>query len=111
MERVNEKDKEYRRGGSGPKYLMRGPILEWGIIRLEPGETMGVHGHKEVEEVFFFFEGAPKIIVNDVEFQTVQGDAFRLEPREKHDVVNNTDSAVRFIFVKCPYLPDDKISY
>jgi len=35
MEKVNENEKEYRKGNkSGPKYLMRGPKLEWGIIRL-----------------------------------------------------------------------------
>jgi len=111
MEKVNESEREYRRGTSGPKYLMRGPRLEWGIIRLEPGETMGAHGHNEVEEIFFFFDGEPKILINDREYRTKEGDAFRIEAREKHDIVNDTNSAVRIIFIKCPYLPEDKISY
>ena len=35
---VNENDKEYRFGDSGPKYLMRGPNVDFGIVRLKPGE-------------------------------------------------------------------------
>lgn len=111
MEKINENELEYRKGKSGPKYLIRGPKLEWGIIRLEPGETMGAHGHNEVEEIFYFFEGEPKILVNDKEFQTKSGDVFRLEAKEKHDIVNATNSPVRVIFIKCPYLRDDKITY
>jgi len=112
MEKVNENEKEYRKGNkSGPKYLMRGPKLEWGIIRLEPGEAMGAHGHNEVEEVFYFFEGEPKILVNDKEHRVKQGDVFRLEAKEKHDIVNDTSAPVRYIFIKCPFLPEDKITY
>ena len=72
---------------------------------------MGVHGHREVEETFFFFRGAPKMIVNDAPYQTSEGDAYRLEPGEKHDIVNDTDSVVDVVFIKVPYLPEDKISY
>lgn len=110
MEVVSEPQKEYRKGDSGPKYMMRGPKHEWGIIRLKPGEKMGVHGHREVEETFFFCEGSPKIYVNDAEYQTKEGDAYRLEPLEKHDIVNDTDRPVRIIFIKCPYLPEDKVT-
>ena len=39
------------------------------------------------------------------------GDAFRLEPLEKHDIVNDTQEEVKLIFIKTPYLPEDKITY
>ena len=54
MERVNEKEKEFRFGDSGPKYLFRGPKHEWGIVVLKPGQTLGAHYHNEVEETFTF---------------------------------------------------------
>ena len=111
MERANENEKTFRKGDSGPKYLMRGPKIDWGVIALNPGEKMGVHGHNEVEETFFFIQGAPKIIIDDVSYDVKEGDAFRLEPLEKHDIHNDTDSPVKFVFIKCPYLPDDKITY
>ena len=111
MERVNESKMTFRNGDSGVKYLFRGPKLDWGIIVLKPGEMMGCHGHNEVEEMFYFLEGTPKMIVNDVPYETKVGDAFRIDPLEKHDVYNDTDSPVKFVFIKCPYLPDDKITY
>ena len=111
MERANESEKTFRKGDSGPKYLMRGPKIDWGVIALNPGEKMGVHGHNAVEETFFFIQGAPKIIIDDVSYDVKEGDAFRLEPLEKHDIHNDTDSPVKFVFIKCPYLPDDKITY
>lgn len=110
MQRVNEKGQAYRKGDSGPKYLMRGPRIEWGVIRLKPGEEMGRHGHREVEETFYFFDGAPAIVVDGVSHRTREGDAFRLDPGEMHNIVNDTTDAVRVLFIKTPYLPDDKIA-
>lgn len=110
MQRVNEKEQAYRHRDSGPKYLMRGPRFEWGIIRLKPGEELGRHGHREVEETFYFFEGAPTIVVDGTPHQVREGDVFRLEPGERHDIVNDTPEAVRLIFIKTPYLPGDKMA-
>jgi mannose-6-phosphate isomerase-like protein (cupin superfamily) len=105
MERINESEKTFRKGDSGPKYIFRGPKFEWGILVLKPGEKMGCHGHNEV------LEGTPKMVVDDVPYEVKVGDAFRIEPLEKHDIYNDTDSNAKFVFIKCPYLPDDKIAY
>jgi hypothetical protein len=35
---------------------------------------------------------------------------FRLEPGERHDIVNDTPAPIRVIFIKTPYLPEDKIN-
>jgi len=110
MERANEHDLEFRHGDHGPKYLFRGPRHEWGIILLRPGDTLGAHGHREVEETFFFESGAPKMIVNRVEHRVRSGDVFRLEPGEAHDIVNDAAGPARIIFIKCPYLPEDKVA-
>jgi len=110
MERANEKQSEYRKGDSGPKYIMRGPRIEWGIIRLKPGEEMGAHGHREVEETFFFFDGEPTLIVDGKNHEVGEGDAFRLDPGEMHNIINDTGRAVRVIFIKTPFLPEDKIA-
>jgi mannose-6-phosphate isomerase-like protein (cupin superfamily) len=111
MHRVNEKECKFRVGDWGVKYILRGPRIDWGIILLKSGKTMGAHGHKEVEETFYFIKGSPKILVNDVEYRVKEGDAFRLEPLEKHDIVNDTQEEVKLIFIKTPYLPEDKITY
>lgn len=110
MERVNEKEKQYRQGDHGPKYLFRGPNIEWGIISFKPGQSLGAHYHEKVEETFFFLEGRPQILVNEKPYRVEEGDAFRLSPLERHDIVNDTSSAIKVLFIKAPYLPEDKIA-
>jgi len=85
MERVNEHECEFRFGDHGPKYLLRGPRLEWGIIRFQSGQALGAHKHEEVEETFYFEEGTPLMVVNGEEYRVVAGDVFRLEPGESHN--------------------------
>ena len=111
MERVNENNKEYRKGDSGPKYLFIGPRMDWGILKLKSGESLGNHFHNQVEETFFFPTGDGLIMmINDNEYQVKDGDAFRIEPGEKHNILNNTKNDYKIIFIKNPSLPEDKIS-
>ena len=110
MQRVNEKDLSYRQGDSGPKYLFRGPWYEWGLIRLLQGQSLGPHYHERVEETFYFWKGTPLMAVEGTEHRVAQGDAFRLEAKERHDIRNDTKEAVDLIFIKAPYLPEDKVS-
>jgi len=110
MERVNANDLEYRKGDSGPKYLFRGPNIDWGLIRFLPGETLGLHMHEEVEETFYFTSGAGVMVVNDLNYDIQPGEGFRIEPGETHDIVNNTDQPLDGIFIKSSYRPDDKVS-
>jgi len=110
MQKVNEADLEFRGGDSGVKYLMRGPNIDWGIILLKPGERLNPHYHEQVEETFYFAQGAGTIIVNGVTYRAVQGDAYRLEPLERHEVVNDTDAPTKLVFIKHLYLPQDKVT-
>jgi len=110
MERVNESESVYRGGESGVKYLLRGPKIDWGVILLLPGERLGAHYHNEVEETFFFIQGGGKVYVNEVEYEAKVGDAFRMEPPEHHDILNDTGEPTKMVFIKCPYLPEDKVS-
>ena len=110
MERVNEREREVRHGDHGPKYIFRGPRHEWGIIVLKPGGELGAHKHQQVEETFFFLEGSAQMIVDDQSFRAEPGDAFRIEPGEAHNIVNDGNEPVKLIFIKCPYIPDDKIA-
>jgi quercetin dioxygenase-like cupin family protein len=109
MERVNENDFEFRHGDSGPKYLFRGPKLEWGIIVFKPGQEMGPHKHAEVEETFYFETGTPTMVVDDESHRVKPGDAFKLEAGEAHNIINDGDTETRIVFIKCPYLPKDKV--
>ena len=109
MERVNENDLSYRNGDSGVKYFMRGPKIDWGVWRFLSGESLGDHYHNEVEETFYFVKGAPKMIVNGEAFRIKPGDVVRLDPHDRHDIINDTDDACEGVFIKSVYAPDDKV--
>jgi len=110
MEKVSESDREYRGGDSGVKYLFRGPKIDWGVILLHPGQSMGAHYHNELEETFYVVEGQAAFYVDGVRHDLVVGDAMRLQPPERHDVVNEGQGPLKLVFIKCPYLPHDKVS-
>ncbi len=111
MKRVHEKDIEYRKKTSGVKYLMRGPSIDWGIILLKPGEYMGgkPHGHKYIDETFYFVEGDGVMIVDGKEYPAPEGSVFLVEPGEMHDIRNDSSKDIKIIFIKGEYRPDDKI--
>ena len=109
MERTNERGQTWRKGNSGVKYMGRGPRVDWGIVKFQPGDELGAHYHKAVEETFYFPAGSPKMIVQGTEYRVDAGDAFRVEPGETHNVVNDTNSDVIAIFIKVPSDPEDKV--
>ena len=111
MKKVNENDFEYRKGESGVKYLMRGPSIDWGLILLKPGELMGdkAHGHNFIDETFYFVEGNGIMIINDKEINALEGSVFLVEPREMHNIRNQSDKTIKIIFIKGEYKPEDKI--
>ncbi|MFX1310063.1 MAG: cupin domain-containing protein [Promethearchaeota archaeon] len=90
---------------------MRGPSIDWGIILLKPGELMGekAHGHKILDETFYFVEGNGVIIIDDKEYNAPQGSVFLCEPKEMHNIRNDSDKPIKVVFVKSQYLPNDKI--
>lgn len=108
MKKVNEMDFEYRNKDSGPKYLMRGPNIDWGVMLIKPGTKMGAHGHRKTEETFYFLTGSGNMIVNDQPHPAKSGDVFYIEPEEKHDIENTGTEDMKIVFIKHPYLPDDK---
>ena len=110
MQKVSEGELAYRGGDSGVKYLFRGPKIDWGVILMLPGQTLGGHYHNEVEETFYVAEGRGTFYVNDQAFAAAAGDAFRLEPSDRHDIRNDSDEPLRLVFIKCPYLPTDKVN-
>jgi len=90
---------------------MRGPSIDWGIILLKPGEVMGdkAHGHKTIDETFYFVEGDGKMIIDDKEYPAPQGSVFLCEVEEMHNIRNDSDKPIKIIFIKGEYKPEDKI--
>ncbi|MBN1399474.1 MAG: cupin domain-containing protein [Anaerolineae bacterium] len=110
MQKISERELTYRDGDSGVKYLFRGPKIDWGVILMLPGQTLGGHYHEQVEETFYVAEGEGVFLVNGETYIGQEGDAFRMEAQDRHDIRNESDRPLKLIFIKCPYLPQDKVN-
>lgn len=109
MQFIREREMPFRSGHSGVKYLGRGPRIDWGVILLFPGEALGGHYHEQVEETFYILEGTGLFTINGAAHTVAAGDVLRMEANDQHAVRNDGTTALRLIFIKCPYLPQDKV--
>ena len=89
---------------------MRGPSIDWGLILLKPGESMAEksHGHNFIDETFYFIDGNGIMIIDDKEYNAPEGSIFLIEPKEMHNIRNDSDKSVKIIFIKGEYKPEDK---
>jgi len=90
---------------------MRGPSIDWGVIKLKPGESMSgyAHGHNYIDETFYFIEGDGVMVVDDKDYPAPQGSVFLCEPKEMHNIKNKSEKPIKIVFIKGDYKPDDKI--
>jgi len=107
---IDEKDREYRFGNSGPKYLMKGPRMNFAIVQFQPGEDFQSHYHETMEENFFILEGVIDIYVDGILHTLKKGQLIHIEPKEVHYIINNSDSIVKMISTLAPYMEVDKIN-
>jgi quercetin dioxygenase-like cupin family protein len=111
MKVINENDVEYRFRESGPKYLLRGLKVDFGVVKLLPGEDFADHYHNEVEENFFILEGEIDFLINgEIKYHAKHGDLVHIPPPETHYLKNNGTIPAKAIFVKAPFLPKDKVN-
>jgi quercetin dioxygenase-like cupin family protein len=106
---VNEKEREYRFGDSGPKYLMKGPNMNFAVVQFQAGQDFKAHYHNIMEEDFFILEGEIDIVVDGVVNHLKVGDFIHIEPNEIHYCINNSDKPVKMISTLAPYQEVDKV--
>ena len=81
---LDEKEKDYRFGDSGPKYLMKGPRSNFAVVRFNPGQDFPAHYHEIMEEN-------------------------HIEPNEVHYVKNPYDEPIVMVSTLAPFQEVDKI--
>ena len=106
---VDEKDKEYRFGNSGPKYLMKGPRMNFAIVQFQPGDDFQAHYHNVMEENFYILEGEVDIVVDGKVNHLTKGQFIHIEPGEIHYVKNAYNTVVRMVSSLAP-LESDKVN-
>lgn len=106
---VKEQDFEYRMKDSGPKYLMKGPRMNFGLILLKPGQDMKAHHHNVMEENFYLLEGELEVTVDGKPQRLVPGDLLHCEPGESHRLYNPGATAAKLAFMLSPSTDGDKV--
>ncbi len=106
---VNENDKEYRFGDSGPKYLMKGPRMNFALVQFMPGQDFPAHYHNIMEENFYILEGEIDIVVDGVVNHMRPGQMIHIEPGEIHYCINNYDKPIKMVSTLAPYQESDKV--
>ena len=92
---VDEKDKEYRFGDSGPKYLMKGPRMNF--------------AHNVMEENFYILEGEIDIVVDGVVNHMYPGQMIHIEPGEVHYCKNSYNKPIKMVSTLAPFQEVDKV--
>ena len=106
---LHENDREYRFGDSGPKYLMKGPRMNFAVVQFQPGQDFKAHYHNVMEENFFILEGEVDVIVDGKVNHLTPGQFIHIEPGEIHYVINHYSKAVKMISTLAPYTDPDKV--
>lgn len=106
---LNENEREYRFKDSGPKYLLKGPRLNFGVVQLNPGQDFANHCHNIMEENFFILEGELQFTVNGETVVCKVGDLIHVEPTEAHYLKNVSDKVAKAVFCLGPATENDKV--
>ena len=106
---IDEKEREYRFGDSGPKYLMKGPRMNFALVQFMPGQDFKAHYHKIMEEDFFILEGEIDIVVDGTSHHLYPGQLIHIEPGENQNNKNSYDRPVKMVSVLAPYQEVDKV--
>ena len=106
---IDEKDRDYRFGDSGPKYLMKGPRSNFAIVRFNPGEDFPAHYHEVMEENFYILEGKIDIYVDGNKHTLSKGQFIHVEPLEVHYVRNAYEEPIVMVSTLAPFQEVDKV--
>ena len=106
---VDAKDREYRFGENGPKYLMNGPRMNFALVQFMPGQDFHAHYHEVMEENFYILEGTATIIVDGITYTLNPGQLIHIEPKEVHYIINKSSSVIRMVSALAPFRKVDKI--
>ena len=96
---------------SGTEIEKRIPVLDCsnsnkmksGIVILKPGEDVGCHNTNNREELIIVLEGRAKVEIESKPFEQVESDsAVYIPPNTEHNIINNSDKTLRYIYVVSP---------
>lgn len=81
IEKLTTENKNFRR------VLYTAEHCQLVLMSLLPGEDIGLEVHNENDQFFRFEEGSGKVVINDSEYEVVDGDAVIVPSGAKHNVI------------------------
>ncbi len=110
-ENMNIVINENMRGGDGSVQIThilnageyKGKSRLVGVIRLEPGCSIGAHIHENEEEVFYIMQGTATYLDGDETVTLNEGDSCVCLGGEKHSIANRSDETLKVFAVILTY--------
>ena len=97
--------REQMRGGDGQVLIthifekdeLLGRSRMFSSLTLEPGCSVGAHGHENEQEYFYVVKGSPLYCDDDEKIRLQEGDGTICEDGHSHAIINDTDETVVMI--------------
>jgi mannose-6-phosphate isomerase-like protein (cupin superfamily) len=85
------------------KVLYTGEHLQIAILSLKPGEDIGIHSHKNVDQFFRFEGGKGKCVIDEMEYKVENGDAIVVLAGSEHNILNtDITEELKFCIIYVP---------
>ena len=84
------------------KVLYTGQQLQLVLMSLEVGEDIGLETHLNNDQFFRFESGQGKCIIDDNEYNVVEGDAIVVPAGAKHNVINTGNTPFKMYTIYGP---------
>jgi mannose-6-phosphate isomerase-like protein (cupin superfamily) len=91
------------------KVLYTGEQIQLVLMSLKPGEDIGFEVHNDNDQFFRFDEGKGKVVINETEYEVEDGDAVIVPKGANHNVINNSNSDLKFYTIYAPSHHKDQI--
>ncbi len=81
--------------------------IKFQIIRFLPDTRVGPHFHKKLTEIFYIKKGKGTIIFNKQKYEAMEDDIFLCQPKDVHEIINNSDGELIILNFKINENPGD----
>jgi len=96
IEHLTEENTNYR------KVLYTGKHSQLVLMRLLPGEEIGLETHTENDQFFRFESGTGKVIIDGTEYFVKDGDGVIVPVGAKHNVINTGETEMKLYTIYSP---------
>ena len=78
------------------------------LEKMPPGAEEVLHYHKQAQQFFYILEGKAVFEVDEVILIVHQGEGLRIEPGQKHRIMNKEEHPLEFLVHSQPSAKDDR---